>query len=98
VTFDTTLEQGLDLEHDSINTEEIDINTAGDYLLLHSIYNSRTDTSNGPRENPYLEWTLNGTVLKYGNSGSYNRNANDGDGVTNSSHSSAGIIVPALNP
>lgn len=96
LTFDTTLEQGSDLEHDTINTSEIDINTTWDYMFLHSVYNSRSDTSNGPRENPYLEWQVSGSTVGYGTSGSYNRSSNDGDGISNSSHSSAWVILPWL--
>lgn len=58
VTFDTTIEQGTNLQHDSINTSEIDILSAGDYMLFHSIYNSRSDTSNTNRENPFLQWEI----------------------------------------
>lgn len=97
VTFDTTIEQGTNLQHDSINTSEIDILSAGDYMLFHSIYNSRSDTSNTNRENPFLQWEIWGIPIGYGVSGSYNRHSNDGDGITNSSHSSAWLILPGLS-
>lgn len=97
LSFDTTIEQGLSLQHDFVNTSEIDIVSAGDYMLLHSIYNRRIGTANWPRENPYLEWQVWWVSLDYGVSGSYNRNANDADGITNSSHSSAWIIIPSLS-
>lgn len=97
VTFDTTLEQWTAFTHDSTNTEEIDISEAGDYLFLKSIYNARSNTSNGPRENPYLEWQVNGTTIQYWNGWSYNRASNDGDGIMNSSHSSAWVILPWLS-
>jgi len=96
VTFDTTLEQWINAQHDAINTSEIDIVNAGDYMLLHSVYNSRSDTSNNARENPFLQWDLWGVPVEYWVSGSYNRHSNDGDGITNSSHSSAGIILPNI--
>ena len=63
--FHTTLEQGTDLEHDGVNTSEIDINVPGDYLFLHSIYNTRTGTSNASRENPYLKWQVGGVDVDY---------------------------------
>ncbi len=97
VTFDNTIEQGTDLEHDGVNTSEIDINEAWDYMFFHSMYNLRTGTWNGPRENPYLEWQVSGTTMQYGVSGSYNRQANDGDGIMNSSASSAWVIFPWLS-
>jgi len=97
LTFDTSIEQGTSLEHDTVATSQIDINDAGDYLFFHSVYNSRNDTSNGPRENPYLQWQVSWTNVSYGVSGSYNRSANDGDGISNSSHSSAWVILPWLS-
>lgn len=96
ITFDTTIEQWSDLEHDTVNTSEIDINVTWDYLFLHSVYNARSDTSNTNRENPYLEWQVSWTTIKYWTSGSYNRHSNDGDGITNSSHSSAWVILTSL--
>jgi hypothetical protein len=98
LTFDTTIEQGIDLEHDNINTSEIDINSSWDYLFLHSIYNAQNFLNNASRENPYLEWQVSGTTLPYWVSGSYNRHSNDGNGDTESSHSSAGVILTWLNP
>jgi len=95
LTFNDTIEQGIALTHDAVNTSEIDVNTSGSYLLLHSVYNARTGTSNAWRENPYLKWQLDGVDLWYGVSGSYNRHSNDGDGITNSSSSSAWVIVSA---
>ncbi len=97
LTFDTTLEQGISLQHTSANSSDINILGAGDYMLFHSVYNRRTGTWNGPRENPYLEWQVWGVTLDYGTSWSYNRNANDGDGITNSSHSSAWLIIPQMS-
>jgi len=94
LTFDTTIEQWIDLVHDNVNTSELDVTTAWDYLLLHSIYNARTWTSNVWRENPYLTWEIDGVTVDYWNSGSYNRTSNDGDGITNSSSSSAWVILP----
>lgn len=96
MTFDTTLEQWDSLVHSSVTKSEIDVISSGDYMLFHSIYNNRTDTSNGPRENPYLEWQVSWSTVEYWVSWSYNRNANDGDGISNSSHSSAWIILPSL--
>ena len=97
ITFDTTIEQGIDLQHDGVNTSEIDIQAAGDYLFFHSVYNARTNTWNGLRENPYLEWMVWWSPIRYGVSGSYNRQSNDGDGISNSSSSSAGVILPWLD-
>lgn len=97
VTFDTTVLQGTDLQHDTVNTSEIDILTSGDYMLFHSVFNSRSDTSNTNRENPFLQWELSGSPIWYWVSWSYNRHSNDGDGITNSSHSSAWLILPSLS-
>ena len=96
LTFDTTIEQGIDMEHDSINTSEIDINASGDYLFFHSVYNAQNFLNNANRENPYLEWQVSGNTIPYGVSGSYNRHSDDGDGETESSHSSAWVILPWL--
>lgn len=98
LTFDDTIEQGTDLEHDSINTSEIDINTLGDYMFFHSIYNAQNFLNNASRENPYLEWQVSWVTVPYGVSGSYNRHSDDGDGQTESSHSSAWVILPWLAP
>ena len=66
-------------------------------MFFHSIYNARSNTGNGPRENPYLEWQISGSTVRYGVSWSYNRQSNDGDGISNSSHSSAWVILPGLS-
>lgn len=97
LTFDTTIEQGIDLQHDSVNTSEIDINLLWDYMFFHSIYNSQDVINNANRENPYLEWQVSWVTLPYWVSGSYNRHSSDGDGVTRSSHSSAWVIIPWLS-
>jgi hypothetical protein len=65
VTFDTTIEQGTDFEHDAVNTSEIDVLNSGDYMLFHSIYNSRSDSSNTNRENPFFQWEVSGTPIEY---------------------------------
>jgi hypothetical protein len=98
LSFDTTIEQGTNLQHDVWSNSEIDILNSGDYLLFHSIYNARTWTSNASRENPYLKWQIWWVDVNYGVSGSYNRHSNDGDGITNSSSSSAWVILPSLSP
>jgi len=98
LTFDTTIEQGIDLQHDNINTSEIDINALWDYMFFHSVYNSQDVINNANRENPYLEWQISWATLPYWVSGSYNRHSDDGDGITRSSHSSAWVIVTWLIP
>lgn len=98
LTFDTTIEQGIDLQHDSVNSSEIDINALWDYMFFHSIYNSQEVVNNANRENPYLEWQISWVTLPYWVSGSYNRHSDDGNGITRSSHSSAWVIMPWLVP
>jgi len=97
LTFDTTTEEDTaSFVHDNISTERIDIQQDGDYMFFHSIYNARSDTANSLREAPFLEWEINGVAEQYGTSGSYNRSSNDAAGITSSSASSAGIIVPNM--
>lgn len=96
LNFDTTREEDSTFDHNASSESEIDIKEDGDYLFFHSVYNSRSDVSNWPRESPFLEWQLNWTNLKYGTSGSYNRQSNDWNWISNSSHSSAWIIIPSL--
>lgn len=96
LTFDTTIEQWSSLVHDAGATSEIDAQSAWDYLMFHSVYNTRTGTSNASRENPYLRWRVDGVDVEYWTSGSYNRHSNDGDGITNSSASSAWVILQGV--
>ncbi len=101
VTMDTALEEDDSFTYDPSGTDEseIRIETAGNYLFLHSMYNARADISNGPREAPFFQWTKNGIVNieQYGGSGSFNRTSSDGSGITNSSASSSGFIAPSLS-
>ena len=97
VTFDTVLEQdATKFDYSPINPSEIEVKVDGDFMFFHSLYNTRIGTGNGLREAPFIEWILNSVGLWYGNSWSYNRQSSDGDGITNSSASSAGIIIPAM--
>lgn len=99
ITWDENLEvDATSFAHSNVtNPERIDIQQDGDYLFLHSVYNARTDSSNGPREASFLEWQIaGGTPYPYGSSGSYNRASNDGSGITNSSGSAGGIIADGL--
>jgi len=97
LTFDTTLEQGIALQHTGVNASEIDVITSWDYMMFHSIYNAQNFSNNVNRENPYLEWQVSGTTIPYWVSWSYNRHSDDADGVTRSSHSSAWVILPWLS-
>jgi len=97
LTFDTTLEQGIALEHDGVNTSEIDVVESWDYMMFHSIYNAQNFNNNANRENPYLEWQVSGVTIPYWVSWSYNRHSDDADGITESSHSSAWVILPWLS-
>lgn len=93
LSFDTTIEQGSSLQHDAVVNSQIQVQSAGDFLMLHSIYNTRTGTSNLSRENPYLRWRVGWNDVGYGTSWSYNRHSNDADGITSSSASSAWVIL-----
>ncbi len=96
VTWDETREEDTAaFDHDAINTERINIETAGDYLFFHSAYASRPlgDTT---RETQLLEWRKNGTSLyPYGSSGQFNR-GEQGNQVSLTSGSSGGLIATGL--
>jgi len=96
LTFDTTIEQGTSLVHNGVSESEIDITTAWDYLMFHSIYNAQEVENNASRENPYLRWQVSWIDVEYWVSGSYNRHSDDGDGITKSSASSAWVILTWL--
>lgn len=97
LTFDTTLEEDNSFIHNTGDTSRLDIQESGDYLFLHSVYNTRTWTENGPRGAPFFQWQINGVNALYWVSWSYNRASNDWAGITNSSQSSAWVIFPWLS-
>lgn len=104
VTFDTTDEEDpASFEHDTSNTERVNIDTNGDYLFFASLYASRT--SGTSRETIFGEWqnsdsSANGTdgagLYLFGGFGQYNRGDEDSGGDAFTGGASGGILLPGL--
>jgi len=96
ITWDTTLEEDSgSFDHNTTYTSRVDIDMTGDYLFFSSAFTKRSGTGT-VREEPFLEWRLDGsTLLTYGGHGSLNR----GTQSTTSSYtsgSSGAIIIDNL--
>lgn len=96
ITWDELREEDLaSFDHDTVATERINIETAGDYLFFHSLYADRP-AGDGTRETQLLQWRKNGSSLyQYGSSGQYNR-GDQGSKDARTSGSSNGIIMHDL--
>lgn len=82
------------LTHSTVsNTNEINVNTAGDYLVFATTYATRT--SGTGRDVPRIDWLVDGSTQVYGGHGHYNRGDQSTDDAFTSGGSS-GAIFPNL--
>ncbi len=106
ITWDNTDEEdSASFDHDTTNTERINIESDGDYLFFSSIYSARSGSAGTNRETQFLEWqnsssagsdTDGSGVYLYGGHGQYNRGDEDTGGDAYTSGSSGGILMTGL--
>ena len=77
----------------TIASDDIVVDTEGDYLVLATTYTSRV--SGTGRDVPRIDWRLDGATQSYGGHGHYNR-GDEGAEDTYTSGGSSGAIFPSL--
>lgn len=95
ILWDTESEEDAgSFSHDTMsNTSRINIDQAGDYLFLGSMYMDRSPLTNTSRMSPHWEWRENGsTIHQYGSFAKFNRGDNGTAGVGPSGASAALIL------